>query len=50
MGYGSQTQGAIYRHQLKSLDWQVCLSKIKETLPDVITEDVAARIEAILFD
>ncbi len=50
MGCGAETQGAIHCHQLKSLDWRIRKAKFKEAVPDVITEDVAARIEAILFD
>ena len=50
MGSGSETQGAIYCHQLKSLDWRIRNAKFKEAVPKVIIEDVAARIEAILFE
>ena len=46
---GTDTQGAIHCHQLKSLDWRVCKAKFKEGLPAVILDEVAARMEAILF-
>lgn len=49
MGAGVATQGAIHCHQLKSLDWRVRKAKKKEVLPDLIIEDVLARVEAILF-
>lgn len=50
MESGSETQGAIHCHQLKSLDWRIRNAKFKEAVPKVIIEDVAARIEAILFE
>jgi mRNA interferase ChpB len=50
MGSGSDTQGAIHCHQLKSLDWRVRKAKFKEAVPAAIIDDVAARIEAILFE
>ena len=50
MGSGTDTQGAVHCHQLKSLDWRVRKAKFKEAVPDVIIDDLAARIEAILFE
>ena len=50
MGSGTDTQGAIHCHQLKSLDWRVRKVKFKEGVPAVILDEVAARIEAILFE
>jgi mRNA interferase ChpB len=50
MGSGTDTQGAIHCHQLKSLDWRVRKAKFKETVPALVIDDVAARIEAILFE
>ena len=50
MGSGTDTQGAVHCHQLKSLDWRVRKAKFKEAVPDLIIDDVAARIEAILFE
>ena len=50
MGSGTNTQGAIHCHQLKSLDWRVRKVKFKEGVPAVILDEVAARIEAILFE
>ena len=49
LGSGTDTQGAVHCHQLKSLDWRVRKAKFKESVPAVIIDDVAARIEAILF-
>lgn len=50
MGSGTSTQGAIHCHQLKSLDWRVRKAKFNEKAPSFILDDVAARIEAILFE
>ena len=50
MGLGLDTQGAIHCHQLKSLDWKVRKAKFKEKIPQEIVDDVAARIEAIIFE
>lgn len=49
MGSGAETQGAVHCHQLKSLDWRIRNAKKKETVPDVIVDDVLARLEAILL-
>jgi len=50
MGAGTETQGAIHCHQLKSLDWRVRNVRLKETVPQPITDEALARIEAILFE
>lgn len=50
MGAGTSTQGAIHCHQLKSLDWRVSKAKFKEKAPPYTLDDVAARIEVILFE
>jgi len=50
MGSGTHTQGAIHCHQLKSLDWRVRKVKFKEKASPFIFDDVAARVEAILFE
>lgn len=50
MGAGSDTQGAVHCHQLKALDWRERQAKFKEKVPDVILDDVMARLNAILFD
>ena len=49
MGSGTDTQGAVHCHQLKSLDWRVRKVQFKESVPAVILDEVAARIEALLF-
>lgn len=50
MGAGTQTQGAVHCHQLKSLDWQQRKAKFKEAVPPHILDEVAARVGAILFE
>jgi len=49
MGAGTNTQGMVHCHQLKSLDWRVRKAKLKERVPPVVIDDVMARIEAILL-
>lgn len=50
MGAGTDTQGAVHCHQLKSLDWQVRNVRFKESVPQHILDEVLARVEAILFE
>ena len=50
MGTGTDTQGNIHCHQLKSLDWKIRRATFKETVPDYVLDDVLARIGAVLFD
>lgn len=50
MGSGTETQGAVHCHQLKSLDWRVRQAKLKEAVPSFVLEEVAMRIEAILAE
>jgi mRNA interferase ChpB len=50
MGAGTDTQGAIHCHQLKSLDWRIRKARFKEAAPTAIVDEVVARIEAILFE
>lgn len=50
LGAGTDTQGNVHCHQLKSLDWRARKAKFKEAVPQAIIEDVAARLEAILFE
>lgn len=50
MGSGTDTQGAVHCHQLKSLDWQKRKARRKEVAPDYIIDEVLARVEAILFE
>jgi mRNA interferase ChpB len=49
MGTGTDTQGAIHCHQVKSLDWQQRKAKYKEAVPVFVMDEVSARVEAILF-
>ena len=48
MGTGMDTQGSVYCHQLKSMDWKIRKAKLKEKAPNYIIDDALARIEAIL--
>jgi len=50
MGSGTQTQGGVHCHQLKSLDWRVRKAEFKEVTPDFIMQEVSGRLEAILFE
>lgn len=50
MGAGTETQGGIHCHQLKSLDWRARNARRKEIAPQHIVNDVLSRVEAILFD
>ena len=50
MGAGTDTQGAIHCHQMKSLDWRARKATLKESAPQSIVDEALARIEAILFD
>jgi mRNA interferase ChpB len=50
MGVGTQTQGAVHCHQLKSLDWRERKVRFKEVVPQYLIDEVSARVEAILFD
>lgn len=50
MGSCTETQGGVHCHQLKSLDWRVRKAEFKEVTPDFIMEEVAGKLEAILFD
>ena len=50
LGAGTDTQGAIHCHQLKSLNWRAGNIRLKETVPQYIIDEALARIEAILFE
>ena len=50
MGTGTETQGAVHCHQLKSLDWRARKVRLKETVTQLILDEVQARIEAILSE
>jgi mRNA interferase ChpB len=50
MGAGTDTQGAVHCHQLKSLDWRARNVRLKESVPQYIVDEALARIEAILFE
>lgn len=44
------TKGAVRCHQFESLDWRGRKAKFKESVPTMIIDEVAARIEAIQFE
>lgn len=48
MGSGTETQGAVHCHQLKALDWRARKAKFVEDVPAIVTDEVWARVEAIL--
>lgn len=50
VGAGTDTQGAVHCHQLKSLDWRARNVSLQETVPHYIVDEALARIEAILFE
>jgi|SRR5690554_1923867 len=50
IGTGTDTQGAVHCHQLKSLDWRARKVRLKETVPQAIVNEALGRIEAILFE
>ncbi len=50
MGAGTDTQGAVHCHQLKSLDWRARNVRLKEAAPQYIVDEALARLEAILFE
>lgn len=47
MGSGTDTQGAVHGHQLKSLDWRARNVRLQEVAPQYIVDEALARIEAI---
>ncbi|SUO91978.1 type II toxin-antitoxin system PemK/MazF family toxin [Suttonella indologenes] len=49
-GSGTHTQGNVHCHQLKSIDWRIRQAVFKEKVPNMVIEDVMARLQAILFD
>jgi len=50
MGLGTETQGAVHCHQMKSLDWKMRKVKFKEKVPKEIVDDIVMRIESIIND
>ena len=48
-GAGTETQGNVHCHQLKSLDWKIRRASFREKVPDFVLEDVLARIGAVLL-
>lgn len=50
MGTGLDTQGAVHCHQVKTLDWRERKAQFKESVLQSLVDEVAARVEAILYD
>jgi mRNA interferase ChpB len=50
MGAGTESQGNVHCHQLKSLDWRARRAVRKESVPTAINDEVAEVLKAILFD
>jgi len=50
MGLCLDTLGAVHCHQMKSLDWKFRKAKFKEKVPLDVVDDVASRVEAIIFE
>lgn len=49
MGCGTDTQGAVHCHQVKSLDWVAGKAIRIEAVPEFVMEEVLARLEAIIL-
>lgn len=49
MGAGTDTVGMVHCHQLKALDWRERRAQYKESVDAAISDEVAGRLEAILF-
>jgi mRNA interferase ChpB len=49
MDSGTDTQGSVHCHQLKSLDWVQRRAQFKENVPVYVMDEVLARVEAILL-
>ena len=43
-GAGTATQGAVFCHELKSLDWRTRKAQYRETVPDFLIDEVTARL------
>lgn len=48
MGTGTNTQGAVHCHQLKTLDWRTRQLRFNEKAPTYVVEEIQARLDAIL--
>ncbi len=47
-GTGTKTNGSVFCHQVRSLDWKARRAKKIEEVPHYIVEECIARIETIL--
>ena len=48
IGSGTDTQGVILCHQIRTLDLKARSAKRKETAPDFILDEVLARVQTII--
>lgn len=48
MGGGTDTQGVVLCHQIRTLDLKARSAKRKERAPDFIVEEVLARLQTII--
>lgn len=48
MGEGTETQGNVHSHQIRTLDWRARKATFKEKAPDSVTNYVISLIAAIL--
>lgn len=48
MGEGTETQGNVHSHQIRTLDWRAPKATFKEKAPDSVTNYVISLIAAIL--
>jgi mRNA interferase MazF len=46
--HGLPVEGAVLCDQIKSLDWNARRSRLAVTLPDLILEDILAKVRALL--
>lgn len=50
MGAGTQTQGNVHAHQVRTLDWRIRRASFKEKAPAEITQQVLERVTVLLED
>ena len=48
MNTGTETQGIIMSNQIRTIDYTARGARFVETVPDYVTDDVLARIHAVL--
>ncbi|MCY1403285.1 hypothetical protein D9M71_184610 [compost metagenome] len=48
MGEGTDTQGNVHSHQVRTLDWRARKARFKEKAPDAVTDYVVSLVGALL--